>query len=100
MTDYQLARDRRRREIKTPVCFAQANLIAYAFSIGEKIEHEDPATFKEAYDSKEKELWLEAIREEIRSLRKNKTWQLVDKPQGRKFFAANGFLKGNQESQE
>ena len=33
------------------------------------------------------------MREEIRSLRKNKTWQLVDKPQGKKIVGCKWIFK-------
>ena len=44
----QLARDKSRREIKTPIRYAQADLIAYAFSVGDKLQSDEPATFEEA----------------------------------------------------
>ena len=63
LTNYQLAWDRSRRAIRTPVRYAQADLIAYALTIGEEIEHEEPATFQEACNSNERTYWLEAMRE-------------------------------------
>ena len=45
LSSYQLTWDRSRRAIRTPVRYAQANLIAYALTIGEEIQLEDPVTF-------------------------------------------------------
>ena len=47
-------------------------------------EEEDPRTVKEAIDSMEGELWKKVIEEEMESLRKNDTWDLVGFPDGRK----------------
>ena len=80
LSGYQLARDRPRREIKTPVRFAHADLIAYAFSIGESLDQEEPATFEEVCKSREKDSWMQAMKEEMASLHKNNTWKLVNKP--------------------
>uniref|UniRef100_A0AAV1UV04 Reverse transcriptase Ty1/copia-type domain-containing protein n=1 Tax=Peronospora matthiolae TaxID=2874970 RepID=A0AAV1UV04_9STRA len=43
-----------------------------------------PTTFKSAMESKNAVKWKEACDSEIDSLRKNKTWQLVQLPKGRK----------------
>lgn len=43
----------------------------------------EPAEFKEAeMDDK----WIEAMREELRMIEKNDTWELVDRPQNRKII--------------
>jgi hypothetical protein len=41
---------------------------------------DDPKSFKEAVQSKESDDWWEAMRREIDSLRKNETWELVERP--------------------
>ena len=53
LSDYQLARDRRRREIKTPIRFAQADLIASAFNIGDQLD--ELTSFQDACQSKDRE---------------------------------------------
>ena len=40
----------------------------------------DPRIVKEAFDSTKGELWKKAMEEEIESLRKNETWDLVTLP--------------------
>ena len=91
--DYQLAKDRTRREIKTPVRYAQADLIAYALNTGEKLESQEPATYEEACQSKEREQWLAAMKKEMFSLQKNATWNLVEKPYGKKVIGFRGIFK-------
>ena len=44
----------------------------------------EPSTFHEAIKSLDKSLWMTAMQEEIEALDKNKTWDLVSLPQGRK----------------
>ena len=81
-----MARDRSRRQIKIPARFAQADLTAYAFSIAESIDKEEPRTFQEAYASKDKARWLKAMKEEMSSLHRNNTLKLVEKPPGKKII--------------
>lgn len=44
----------------------------------------DPFTFKEATNRKDNDKWLVAMLEEMESLQKNKTWELVKLPKGKK----------------
>lgn len=43
--------------------------------------NDDPISFKEAMNSKEKESWRSAIDEELNSLRRNDVWEIVSRPQ-------------------
>lgn len=45
---------------------------------------EEPATYKEAMNSPQKEQWIGAMDEEFSSLQQNRTWALVDLPPGKK----------------
>ncbi|KAH9701426.1 hypothetical protein KPL71_024990 [Citrus sinensis] len=47
-------------------------------------EDEEPSTFHEALNSSDVALWMTAMQEEIKALHKNKTWELVPLPHGRK----------------
>ncbi|KAH9723668.1 hypothetical protein KPL70_007189 [Citrus sinensis] len=47
-------------------------------------EDGDPSTFHEALESSNVALWMTAMQEEIEALHKNKTWELVPLPRGRK----------------
>jgi len=43
---------------------------------------EEPKEYKEAIKSENKEKWMEAMNDEIKSIEKNDTWYLCDLPQG------------------
>ncbi|KAH9647635.1 hypothetical protein KPL70_025262 [Citrus sinensis] len=47
-------------------------------------EDREPSTFHEALESSNVALWITAMQEEIEALHKNKTWELVPLPCGRK----------------
>ncbi|KAH9649806.1 hypothetical protein KPL70_026120 [Citrus sinensis] len=47
-------------------------------------EDGEPSTFHEALNSSDVALWMTAMQEEIEALHKNKTWELVPLPHGRK----------------
>lgn len=47
---------------------------------------DEPATYKEAIRSEEKRHWIGAMNEEFDSLVKNRTWNLVDLPAGKKLI--------------
>ena len=44
----------------------------------------EPKTHKQAINSENKGEWLKAMKSEIDSLRQNNTWELVERPKGRK----------------
>ena len=55
----------------------------------------DPKLVKEAIDLTEGKLWKRAMEEEIESLKKNKTWDLVALPYERKPFGSKWVFKKN-----
>ncbi|KAL0404410.1 UNVERIFIED_CONTAM: Retrovirus-related Pol polyprotein from transposon TNT 1-94 [Sesamum radiatum] len=71
--DYQLARDRVRRETRIPSRFRD-------FDLALNVEDLEPLTYEEALASKNSEQWKQAMNEEMESLRKNNTWVLVPNP--------------------
>ena len=79
-------------EIKIPIRF-QEDLTAYALNIAYPIEHGEPATFEEACESKDRDSWLAAMKDEICSLMKNNTCRLVDKPPGQKVIGCRWIFK-------
>ena len=90
---YNLARDRQRRMIRPPQRFGHADMICYAVNTAEEVEHEEPKSYKEAIKSKEKTLWLEAMKEELHSLSKNQTWTLVERPKNLKVVGCRWLFK-------
>lgn len=60
--------------------YGQTNLVEYALSV----EDDEPTTFKEAILNNNSESWLAAMEEEMESLHKNQTWEVVPLPIGKK----------------
>ncbi|KAH9650187.1 hypothetical protein KPL70_026271 [Citrus sinensis] len=84
--DYHLAKDRERRIIRSPKRFGYADLSAYALATSREIDEEEPRCYKEAIQSSYKTEWQQAMNEEMSSLYKNNTWELVMKPEKRKLI--------------
>lgn len=90
---YHLARDRQRRTIKPPVKYGYADLVSYAFSVASEINEDEPLNYKEAINSRCKDLWQQAMQEEINSLHSNNTWELVAKPHNKKIVGSRWIFK-------
>jgi hypothetical protein len=54
---------------------------------------DEPKSVGEAVDSTEGKLWKDAMVEEMESLYKNETWDLVKLPSGRNFFGSKWVFK-------
>ena len=54
---------------------------------------DDPFTYSDALNSHDAAQWVEAMTEEIHSLRENKTWELVRLPDGRKAIQCKWVFK-------
>ncbi|GAU47849.1 hypothetical protein TSUD_404260 [Trifolium subterraneum] len=87
--DYQLVRDRERRSVKPPERYGYEDLAAYALLTSSG----DPSTFREAMASQEKERWMGAMMEEMESLQKNQTWELVQLPKGKRVIGCKWVYK-------
>jgi hypothetical protein len=57
------------------------------------IDHNEPATYKEAMKGPESEKWLDAMKSEIRFMYDNQVWTLVDIPNDRKAFENKWIFK-------
>ncbi|GJR47272.1 retrotransposon protein, putative, ty1-copia subclass [Tanacetum coccineum] len=94
LTDYQLARDRERRTRTKPLRFQdESNMAAYAFAAAEEEDTHEPLTYQEAVACEDSSKWKAAMEEEMDSLRKNKTWELVDHPAGQKLVSCKWLFK-------
>lgn len=101
LNNYQLARDRVRREnIKAPSRYAEAGIISYALCTAEKVECAEPATYSEAVASRENKSWIKAMNDEINSLIRNKTWILVERTEFMKMVSCKWLFKKKMESTE
>nr|GEW35977.1 retrotransposon protein, putative, Ty1-copia subclass [Tanacetum cinerariifolium] len=88
LTDYQLVRDRESRTATKPLRFRdESNIAAYAFAATEEEDTHEPLTYQEAVACEDISKWKAAMEEEMDSLRKNKTWELVDHPAGQKLVS-------------
>ena len=73
---HTIATDRPRHTIRLPTRYDFENMVSYAIVISSK----NPTTFQEAVNSQEKCRWVGAMTEEMESLHKNQTWELVELP--------------------
>ncbi|CAM8967438.1 unnamed protein product [Rhodiola kirilowii] len=83
---YQLARDRtRREEFRRPPRYAYADLVLSALVGAQDLKEEsEPQTYLESMTLRKREKWQTAIKDEINSLKVNKTWDLVPLPKSHK----------------
>ena len=93
LRDYQLARDRVKRKTKAPERLGFAEMVAYALSTAEDIEADEPVTYREAMACTEASKWSIAMEEEIESLDKNHTWELVELPKGKRAVGCKWVFK-------
>ncbi|KAL2241037.1 UNVERIFIED_CONTAM: Retrovirus-related Pol polyprotein from transposon TNT 1-94 [Sesamum indicum] len=88
LENYQLGRDRNRRQIRAPIKLRD-------FETALNIEITEPTSIDEAMKSKQ---WLSAMNEEMKSLKENKTWVLVPKPQNASIVDCKWVYKIKQEN--
>ena len=80
-----IARDTEMRTIKPPHKYGEANLVAYALSVADNIESsEESFTYEEEVSYSDLGKWMIAMQEEMESLHKNGTWNMVRLPKGKK----------------
>ncbi|KAL9258782.1 Retrovirus-related Pol polyprotein from transposon TNT 1-94-like protein [Drosera capensis] len=76
--EYSIAIGRTRREIKALVRYGHENdLVAYALHVVKEMESSEPSSYKEAIMNRESNQWIAVMGEEIESLCKKETWELV-----------------------
>lgn len=75
-------------------------LVVYALHVADDIETPEPTTYKEAVSCAESGKWLVAMSEEMKSLHKNKTWELVRLPRGRRLIGCKWVLKRKEGTSE
>lgn len=67
----------------------QVNLMEYALSV----KNDESVTFKQSIKEKYRDSWLVAMEEEIQSLQKNKTLEVVPLPVGKTVISYKGVYK-------
>lgn len=93
LLDYVLARDRQRRTIKPPSRFDDADVAAYTLVMADTVEEDEHLTYGEAIRSKNEKKWKAAFDEEMDSLEKNETWDLIDQPEGERTIGCKWIYK-------
>ncbi|KAL2541423.1 Retrovirus-related Pol polyprotein from transposon TNT 1-94 [Abeliophyllum distichum] len=71
LRDYQLTRDRVRRPHREPQRFRYESEVAFAYASFEELVDREPRSYREAFKSEQSNEWLEAMKEEMSSLKKN-----------------------------
>ncbi|KAG8489067.1 hypothetical protein CXB51_017037 [Gossypium anomalum] len=91
---YSIAKNRTRKEIKPPKKYAKADLVAYALNVAEDIDaNQEPSNYSEVVSCEDSEKWMFAMQEEMESLHKNRTWDLVKLPKGKKVVRCKWVFK-------
>ena len=98
LSGYELTRDREKRTTRPLSRYGYADFLAFAFAIAEEIDLEEPRSYSEAMKSKDKAKWQNAMQEEIKSLFKNQTWKLVERPANQKVVGCKWIFKRKQEA--
>ena len=90
-----IAIDRLRRTINPPIRFIEeCNIASYALSVAEEIEgNAEPSNYAEAITSADCKSWMTAMQEEMQSLEKNCTWELVNLPKEKKIVRCKWIFK-------
>jgi hypothetical protein len=86
---HSIATDRPRCTIRPPIRYNFEDMISYALVINSG----DPTTFQETVNSQENSKWMGAMAEEMESLHKNQTWDLVELPERKKKIGCKWVFK-------
>lgn len=87
------------RIIKAPQRLGYADMISYAFVAAREVDEMEPIDYEQAVNSKESSKWIAAMEEDMASLYKNNTWNLVDKPPNQKLVGCKWIFKKKEGSQ-
>ncbi|GJW77856.1 retrovirus-related pol polyprotein from transposon TNT 1-94 [Tanacetum coccineum] len=69
------------------------DMAAYAFTIAKEEDTHEPSTFQDAVNLSKKDEWVHAMEEEMGSLKKNHTWELIDQPPSQKLVSCKWLYK-------
>ena len=76
-----------------PKRYGIADLISFALMVADEMTGEEPKSYKQAINSRDKLKWLSAMKEEMASLKDNNTWVLVQRPAGRRLVGCKWIFK-------
>jgi hypothetical protein len=92
---HSIAGDRPRRTIAPHKrLLKECNIVYYAMSCVEQVENDvEPATYTEVVASVDHDKWISAMHEEMQSLEKNGTWDIVRLPKHKKVVRCKWIFK-------
>ncbi|KAK1686989.1 hypothetical protein QYE76_047837 [Lolium multiflorum] len=98
-TNSSIAADRPRcNKGPRPRLIEECNLVHHALSCAEQVEHDtEPATYTEAVASVDRVKWISAMQEEMQSLDKNGTWDVVPLPKEKKAVRCKWIFKRKED---
>lgn len=79
LQNYQLARDKERRQIRPPLWYQIADYVVAQLELDSF--DKEPKSHEKVVASRDSVKWLAIMQDEMSSLCKNKTWNLVEKSQ-------------------
>ena len=86
------------RERRNPVFFGHdVYLQEHEFDIG--VMDEDPVTVRQALDCSNSEKWINAMQDELKSMKDNDVWDLVPLPEGKKPIGCKWIFKTKRDSE-
>ncbi|GAA0144157.1 transmembrane signal receptor [Lithospermum erythrorhizon] len=80
-------------EVDVPQSHSKAEASDVPPSVAEEVDRHEPASYKEGVTGTESVQWPAAMGDEMESLQKNQTWELVRKPTGRKVVTCKWLFK-------
>ena len=84
----------KRRIIPQRRYIEECDYVAYALTIASEVESVNvPNSYKEATASRDSSKWLVAMKQDIESLAKNKTWKSLKHLETRKLWGVNGYSR-------
>ena len=92
---HSIAIDRPRRSNNPPQRFIEeCNIASYALSVAEEIEdNAEPSNYAKAITYADCKNWMTAMQDEMQSLEKNCTWELVNLPKEKKTVRCKWIFK-------
>ena len=85
------------RQIKAPEICGFDNIVSYALLVAKEIISFEPTTYLEEIFCSESKKWTMTINEEMESLQKNQTWDLVELLEGRQVVGCKWIFKKKYE---
>lgn len=94
---YNIAKDRIRRQVIPPKRYVKADLVAYVLNVEEGTDCcEEPSNYDEVMSSDDSSTWVVAMHEEMESLHKNGTQDLMKLPNQKKAFRCKWIFEKNE----